>query len=159
MDLSLILLFAVLIIFVVFTFRSNKRRKQELETLQSQMVPGAEVMTRAGIYGTIVSIDDVANEAIIESTPGTQLRVHRDALAKVVTDEPRSVEEAKALADAEAAAAVDETGEVQDADVETSVDAPAASDTTTPATATPVDDAEQAPAPRPRRRTTKKVDE
>ena len=47
-------------------------------------MPGAEVMTQHGIYGTLISIDDEKNEAIIETTPGTRLRVHRQTVARVV---------------------------------------------------------------------------
>jgi preprotein translocase subunit YajC len=77
-------LFVLLAVVIVFMFRSSRKRRADAEKLQTQMVPGVEVMTQHGIYGTLVSVDDEKNEAIIETTPGTQLRVHRQTLARVV---------------------------------------------------------------------------
>ncbi|QEO10148.1 preprotein translocase subunit YajC [Protaetiibacter larvae] len=83
-DITLILLAALLAVMIFFTWRNSRKRKAEAENLQSQIVPGAEVMTQHGIYGTLISIDEDKNEAIIETTPGTQLRVHRQTIARVV---------------------------------------------------------------------------
>ena len=80
-------LFVLLAVVIVFMFRSSRKRRADAEKLQTQMVPGVEVMTQHGIYGTLVSIDDDKNEAIIETTPGTKLRVHRQTLARVVEPE------------------------------------------------------------------------
>ena len=41
-------------------------------------------MTQHGIFGTLVSIDDEKNEAVIETTPGTKLRVHRQVISRVI---------------------------------------------------------------------------
>ena len=43
-------------------------------------------MTSQGIFGTLLSIDQDKNEAIIETTPGTKLRVHSQTIAKVVEE-------------------------------------------------------------------------
>ena len=77
-------LFAVLAVMVFFMFRSSRKRQRDQVELQSKFVVGAEVMTSTGIYGTIVSIDDDKNEAVIETTPGTKIRLHRQAISKVV---------------------------------------------------------------------------
>jgi len=45
-------------------------------------------MTSQGIFGKLLSIDTDKNEAIIETTPGTKLRVHSQTIAKVVEDTP-----------------------------------------------------------------------
>lgn len=77
-------LFVLLAIVIIFMFRNSRKRRAEAEELQTKMVPGAEVMTQTGIFGTLISIDDDTNQAIIETTPGTKLRVHRQVLARVV---------------------------------------------------------------------------
>lgn len=77
-------LFVLLAVVIIFMFRSSRRRRADAEKLQTQMVPGVEVMTQHGIYGTLVSLDEEKNEAVIETTPGTKLRVHRQTLARVV---------------------------------------------------------------------------
>ena len=65
-------------------FRNSRKRRADAEELQTKMVPGAEIMTQTGIFGTLISVDDEKNEAIIETTPGTKLRVHRQTVARVV---------------------------------------------------------------------------
>ncbi|MEO6114931.1 MAG: preprotein translocase subunit YajC [Pseudolysinimonas sp.] len=77
-------LVAVLAIMVIFMFRNSRKRKRDAEELKDKFVPGAEIMTQHGIFGTIVSIDDEKNEAVIETTPGTKLRVHRQTISRVI---------------------------------------------------------------------------
>jgi preprotein translocase subunit YajC len=106
----IILVFAVLLIgFMIFSSRRNRKRQA---TLRDAIVPGVEVMTNFGLFGKLLSVDEVTNVAEIETTPGTIVRVHRQTLSKVVTSEeltpstgdaPRSVEEAMAIANREQA--------------------------------------------------------
>jgi preprotein translocase subunit YajC len=77
-------LVAVLAIMVIFMFRNSRKRRRDAEELKNKFVPGAEVMTQHGIFGTIISIDDEKNEAVIETTPGTKLRVHRQTISRVI---------------------------------------------------------------------------
>ncbi|MFC5501704.1 preprotein translocase subunit YajC [Lysinimonas soli] len=77
-------LVVVLAVMVIFMFRNSRKRKREAEELKSKFVPGAEVMTQHGIYGTLISIDEEKNEAVIETTPGTKLRVHRQTISRVI---------------------------------------------------------------------------
>ena len=69
---------------IFFMFRNSRKRRRDAEEMQAKLQPGAEVMTQHGIYGTLISIDDEKNEAIIETTPGTRLRVHRQTVARVI---------------------------------------------------------------------------
>jgi len=100
----------VLAVLVFFMFRNSRKRKAQQEELRDQIVPGAEVMTNFGLFGTLISIDEVASTAELEITPGTIVKVHSQTIAKVVTagdatdsDEPRSVEEAMERANREEA--------------------------------------------------------
>ena len=101
MDLFNIALFALLAVLIFFMFRNNKKRKVQAEEQKSQIVPGAEIMTNFGLFGTLLSIDELSNVAEVETSPGTVIRVHRQSIVKVVSpvdgvdsDAPRSVEEA-----------------------------------------------------------------
>ena len=87
-------LIAIAGVLIVFMFISSRRRRRDAEAQREKIVPGVEVMTSQGIYGTLLSIDTDKNEAIIETTPGTKLRVHSQTIAKVVEDIPVVEEEA-----------------------------------------------------------------
>jgi preprotein translocase subunit YajC len=73
-------------VLIVFMFISSRRRRRDAEAQREKIVPGVEVMTSQGIFGTLLSIDQDKNEAIIETTPGTKLRVHSQTIAKVVEE-------------------------------------------------------------------------
>jgi preprotein translocase subunit YajC len=108
MDLTLVM-FAVLALLIFFMFRNGRKRQKDLAALQKQMVPGAEVMTASGIYGTLVSFDEENNLAYLEVSPGTVLKLHRQTIARVV--EPTVAEDAGELVDeAPATDVVDEAG-------------------------------------------------
>jgi preprotein translocase subunit YajC len=97
-----LVMLAVLAVLVFFMFRNGRKRKAEQEKLQSTMVPGADVMTNFGLFGTIVSIDEVDNKVALEIAPGTVVHLHRQSIARVV--EPVIDEPAAAAVDGEPAA-------------------------------------------------------
>ncbi|TWX40680.1 preprotein translocase subunit YajC [Frigoribacterium sp. ACAM 257] len=84
MDATTVIMVLLLVVLVFFMFRNKRKRDAQQATLQSKMVPGVEVMLSFGVYGTLVSIDDEANIAEVEVSPGTVLRVHRQTLGRVV---------------------------------------------------------------------------
>ncbi|WP_246199818.1 preprotein translocase subunit YajC [Arthrobacter zhaoguopingii] len=89
--------------FLIFSmFRRQRKAKQQVTEMRSQMEPGTEVMTQFGLFGTIVSIDQENNKAVIELSPGNTATVHTQALSKVVRQEP-----AEDLADEPSVAAPD----------------------------------------------------
>jgi preprotein translocase subunit YajC len=104
-DITLLLLGGLLVVMIFFTWRNSKKRKADAEEMQAKLLPGAEIMTTQGIFGTLISIDDDSNEAIIESTPGTLLRVHRQTISRVVEPELEPLDDD--VADDEADAALD----------------------------------------------------
>lgn len=87
MDPTLILIAVALAVFVFFQFRTSRKRAKETAARQAAIEPGVEIMTNYGLYGTILSIDEDSNMALIESTPGTVLKIHRQTILKVVEDE------------------------------------------------------------------------
>ncbi|MCF2571528.1 preprotein translocase subunit YajC [Brevibacterium sp. UCMA 11754] len=72
---------AALLIF--FLFNSRRKQKARAEQIKTGLVPGATVMTTFGVFGTVLSIDDENNQVTIESSPGTVLRVHRQAIGQI----------------------------------------------------------------------------
>ncbi len=79
------IMLAVLAVLIFFMFRNSRKRQKDAAQLQTQVVPGAKVMTNSGVFGTILSIDDEENEVLLETTPGTVLALHRQTIARVVT--------------------------------------------------------------------------
>jgi preprotein translocase subunit YajC len=102
-------LFALIAVFIVFMIFSSRRRRRATEELRAKIQPGAEIMTSFGLYGTLVSVDEDRNEAIVEVQPGVTIRVHSQTIAKVVdeTDEPAADE-------AEDAEILEATGAITD---------------------------------------------
>jgi preprotein translocase subunit YajC len=83
------LLLPLALAFLIFTmFRRQRKTQQQVKEMRTQMEPGTEVMTQFGLYGTIVSIDQENNKAVLELSPGNLATVHTQALSKVVQQEP-----------------------------------------------------------------------
>ena len=64
----------------VLLIRPQKRRVQMQQAVVASLRPGDEVITTAGIYGTIVSVDD--DVLTVEIAPGVSLRMVRQAVSQ-----------------------------------------------------------------------------
>lgn len=97
-------LIILLVGLLVFMFWSSRRRmqKQKLEQEEKarQTVPGAEVLLQGGLYGTIVSYDadNLDQPAIVELAPGVQIKVHSQAILRIVNPTVGAVSENEYLA-------------------------------------------------------------
>ncbi|MBN9169792.1 preprotein translocase subunit YajC [Microbacterium sp.] len=86
-------LIILLVILLLFMFWSSRRRmakqKLEQEAKARQTVPGAEVLMQGGLYGTIVAYDpdNLDQPALVEIAPGVQIKVHSQAILRVVANE------------------------------------------------------------------------
>jgi len=83
-----IIMLVVLAVLVIFMFRNSRKRQAQARELQSKVAVGAEVMTNFGLYGTILEMDEEENQVLLETTPGTVLKVHRQTVTRVVTPSP-----------------------------------------------------------------------
>jgi preprotein translocase subunit YajC len=85
---GLLILLAVLL---VFMFWSSRRRQQKMKAEQEekarQTVPGSEVLLQGGLYGTIVSYDpeNLDQPALVQIAPGVEIKVHSQAILRVVS--------------------------------------------------------------------------
>lgn len=150
MDPLTIGMLVILAVLIFFMFRNSRKRKAQQEELRAKIVPGAEIMTNFGLFGTLKSVDTLTNVAEVETSPGNIVRVHSQTIAKIVTHDevdptaPRSVEEAMAIANREA----EERDRVKlNEDTAIPLDEPAYGERVTPEAKKPV------------RRTTKKAGE
>lgn len=94
-DYFTVVLIGIAVVLIFFMFRNSRKRRKDMEEMRARIQPGAEVMTSFGMYGTLVSVDEEKNEAIVETSPGTRIRVHSQTISKVV-DETEPIDEAKA---------------------------------------------------------------
>lgn len=84
-------LIILLVVLLGFMFWSSRRRmakqKTEQEAKARQTVPGAEVLLQGGLYGTIISYDpdNLDQPALVEIAPGVDIKVHSQAILRVVT--------------------------------------------------------------------------
>jgi len=73
--------------------RSQRRKASQQQSLQRSAGIGSEIMTTAGIFGTIVDEDEDEGTIVLEIAPGTQIKLIRGAIARVVADEDDEYEE------------------------------------------------------------------
>jgi preprotein translocase subunit YajC len=80
----------LLLMGVVFYFLlirpQNQRRRAQMQ-MQSDIQVGDDILTTAGIYGTITDIDDDFGIVTVEVAPNTEIRLARAAIAQRLVDE------------------------------------------------------------------------
>lgn len=111
---SSLLLPVLLALFIFMMFRKQKKTQKTVQEQRTQMVPGTEVMTQFGLFGTILSINSDENKAVLELSPGNTATVHLQALTKVVTANPAQ-EKAAAVPDDASSITTDGTADTGDA--------------------------------------------
>lgn len=75
----------ILLLVVAFYFlliRPQKNRQKKHADMVSAVAPGSEVMTTAGIFGTIREVGE--EELSLEVAPGTVIRILPAAISKVI---------------------------------------------------------------------------
>ncbi len=75
----------ILLLVVAFYFlliRPQKNRQKKHAQMVSAVAPGTEVMTTAGIFGTVRAVND--EELNLEIAPGTVIRILPTAISKVI---------------------------------------------------------------------------
>jgi preprotein translocase subunit YajC len=88
----LIWLVALAAIFYLLILRPSRRRQQQALQVQSHLVPGAEVVTTSGLYGTVSAVED--DVVVLEVAPGVTNRYAKQAIMRVLTpDEERPYED------------------------------------------------------------------
>jgi preprotein translocase subunit YajC len=70
---------------LLLMFNRTRRQQRETQNLQARLTEGARVMTTAGLYATVVELDDTT--VTLETGPGQRSRWDRRAVARVLADE------------------------------------------------------------------------
>jgi preprotein translocase subunit YajC len=77
-------LLPLLIVLVgVYFFTMQRRRQKSAQSEQAQLGPGTLVMTRSGLYGTIVETD--GEDILLEIAPDVVCRFNRAAIGRVIS--------------------------------------------------------------------------
>jgi preprotein translocase subunit YajC len=71
-------IYVVLAGMIGLMFFNSRKRKRQLDELKSSIKVGASVVLHSGITGTVTAID--GDRLVIESTPGTKLKVLQGAV-------------------------------------------------------------------------------
>ena len=80
--------------FYFLVIMPTKRRQERAIEIEDHIRPGVEIVTTAGLYGRIVSTDEISIR--LEVSPGVVLRFSKMAILRVVTPESEAKEAAKA---------------------------------------------------------------
>lgn len=89
-------IYIVLILGVLWlvAIRPQQRRRRELTNLIDRLQPGDEVVTIAGLYGTITEIED-GDTVLLEVAEDVDIRVAKGSIARLAT-QPSEVAETSA---------------------------------------------------------------
>jgi preprotein translocase subunit YajC len=74
-------------VFYFLLIRPQSQRRKAQMQMQNELDVGDEVITTAGIYGTITEIDDDYGIVTLEVAPDTELRFSRAAVAQRLLDD------------------------------------------------------------------------
>ncbi|HEY2306623.1 MAG TPA: preprotein translocase subunit YajC [Streptosporangiaceae bacterium] len=89
---SYLFLVAIVVLFGLLyfvTIRPQRNRQRAAAQTQRGVEPGSRVRTTAGMYGTVISVED--QDVILELAPGVEVRFLRRAIMDVVPD-PNAME-------------------------------------------------------------------
>jgi preprotein translocase subunit YajC len=84
---SYLFLVAIVVLFGLLyfvTIRPQRNRQRAAAQTQRGVEPGSRVRTTAGMYGTVVSVED--QDVVLELAPGVEVRFLRRAIMDVVPD-------------------------------------------------------------------------
>lgn len=96
---GLLLIAAAGVAFYFLIIRPQKARQRAQADLMRNLAPGTEVMTTAGMFGTIAVVTD--EQISLEVSPGVFVRVLPQAIGKVI--EPAASEPADETTDVDGA--------------------------------------------------------
>ena len=83
---SLALLLPLVLAFYFLAIRPGRKRMQQLQVVQAGLAPGRQVITTAGLYGTVTAIDEADGTFTLEIAPGVEAKFARGALMKLVDE-------------------------------------------------------------------------
>lgn len=83
MIIMLVVLFAIMYFFMI---RPQNKKQKEIQKFRNELTVGQEVVTIGGVYGTIKSIDEVANTVTLEVATGIKIIFAKEAINPIATN-------------------------------------------------------------------------
>ncbi len=80
----LIIIVALFALMYFVMIRPQRNRQRQMVQMQRGVEPGARVRTTAGMYATVVAVED--NDVVLEVAPGVKVRMLKRAIMEVVPD-------------------------------------------------------------------------
>jgi preprotein translocase subunit YajC len=87
---TLILIALMVVAFYLLIMRPQRKRQQAIAKTLSELTPGTRVMLGSGLFGTVVAVGE--KQVVLEISPGIELTVLKQAVARVVTADEEDVE-------------------------------------------------------------------
>lgn len=104
--LSTFLLIALMVVaFYFLLLRPQKKRQQAQQKTMSEIQPGTRVLLGSGIFGTVISVGD--KQAVLETAPGAEVTVLKQAIARVIQPGDEFSEPAEVVEEIEEESIVD----------------------------------------------------
>jgi preprotein translocase subunit YajC len=82
--LPILIIVALFVLLYMTMIRPQRNRQRQAMQMQNTVEPGAKIRTTAGIYGTVIAVED--NDVVVEVAPGVQIRMLRRAVMEVIQD-------------------------------------------------------------------------
>jgi preprotein translocase subunit YajC len=86
---SSLIFIVILVVMAGFLFLTTRKRKAASQQLQTGLKIGSKIMTTAGLYATVVSVED--DGVVLEVAPGVHSKYARQAISRVL-DAPDGAE-------------------------------------------------------------------
>jgi preprotein translocase subunit YajC len=74
-------------VLILLMTRSARRQERERQTLASTLKKNDKVLTSAGIYGTVITVSDTADEVVVKVDDNTRLKMTKASIIRNITQE------------------------------------------------------------------------
>jgi preprotein translocase subunit YajC len=113
---ALLPLLLLVLAFVFLIMRPARNRQRQMAALQQALSVGSQVMLTSGVFGKVTWLGEETLR--VEIAPETVLRVHRQAIGRVLDDEEveRMADEAEYVSDSTEPSDLDESMDTKQTD-------------------------------------------
>jgi preprotein translocase subunit YajC len=79
--LQLVLLGAMILVFWLFMIRPQAKKAKQAKEFQQNLQKGDKIVTIAGIHGTINKVNEDGTTIMLETSPGSYMKVEKSAIS------------------------------------------------------------------------------